>query len=53
MCIRDRLIALGAQHVVDGEAGAHVAQQLDVVQIQQPVGVIQHQSLSLIHIWTS
>ena len=41
------LIALGAQHVVDGEAGAHVAQQFDVVQIQQPVGVVQHQSLAV------
>ena len=36
-----------SKHIVDGEAGAHVAQQLDVVQIQQPVGVVQHQSLAV------
>ena len=41
------LIALGAQHVVDGEAGAHVAQQLDVVQIQQPVAVVDDNCLAL------
>ena len=41
------LVALGAQHVVDREAGTHVTQQLDVVQVQQPVGVIQHQGLAL------
>ena len=41
------LVALGAQHVVHGEAGSYLAQQLNVVQIQQPVGVVQHQSLAL------
>ena len=41
------LVALGAQHVVDREAGTHVTQQLDVVQVQQPVGVVQHQGLAL------
>ena len=39
------LIALGTQHVVDREAGTHVTQQLHIVQVQQPVGVVQHQSL--------
>ena len=41
------LVALGPQHVVDGEAGAHLPQQLDIVQLQQPVGVVQHQGLAL------
>ncbi len=41
------LVALGAQHVVHGEAGAHLAQQFNVVQVQQPVGVVQHQGLAL------
>ena len=40
-------IALGAQHVVDGEASAHIAQQLHIIQVQQPVGVVQHQSLTV------
>ena len=42
-----RYVALGAQHVVHGEAGAHLAQHFNVVQRLQPLGVIQH--LSLIH----
>ena len=39
------LVALGAQHVVHGEAGANLSQQLNIIEIQQPVGVIHHQSL--------
>ena len=41
------LIALGAEHVVDGEAGTHITQQLNIIQVQQPVGIVQHQSLAL------
>ena len=41
------LVALGAEHVVHGEAAAHLAQQLDVVQRLQPLGVIQHQCLAV------
>ena len=41
------LVALGAQHVVDGEAGADVAQQLDIVELEQPVGVVEHESLAV------
>ena len=44
------LVALGAQHIVDREAGAHLPQQLDVVQLEQPVGVVQHQGLALAEI---
>ena len=39
------LVALGPQHIVDGKAGAHLPQQLHVIQAQQPVRVIQHQGL--------
>ena len=41
------LVALGAQHVIDTEAGANFAQQLYIVQVQEPVGVIQHHSLAI------
>ena len=41
------LIALGPQHIVDGEAGAHLPQQVHVVQLQQPVGVVEHDGLAL------
>ena len=41
------LVALGTQHVVDGEACAHLAQHFDIVQGLQPLGVIQHQGLTL------
>ena len=41
------LIALGAQHVVHREARAHLAQQLDVVELHQPVGVVEHHGLAL------
>ena len=41
------LVALGAQHVVHGEVRAHVAQQLDIVETEQPVGVVQHEGLAL------
>ena len=41
------LVALGTQHVIHAEAGADLAQQLDVVQVQQPVGVVQHHSLAV------
>ena len=41
------LVALGPQHIVDREAGAHLPQQLDVVQLEQPVGVVQHDGLAL------
>ena len=41
------LVALGAQHVVDGEAGADLAQQLDIVQRLQPGRVAQHDRLAV------
>ena len=41
------LIALGPKHIVDGEAGAHLPQQFHIVQVQQPVGVVEHHGLAL------
>ena len=41
------LIALGPEHIVDGEAGAHLAQQLHIVEVEQPVGIVEHQCLAL------
>ena len=35
-------VALGGQHTVDAEACAHLTQQLDVVEVEQPVGVVEH-----------
>ena len=41
------LVALGAEHVVDGEAGADLTQEVYIVEIQQPVGVVYHDGLVL------
>ena len=41
------LIALGPQHIVDGEAGTYLTQQIHVIQLQQPVGVVEHDGLAL------
>jgi len=41
------LVALGTEHIVDAEAAAYLAQQLDIVQGLQPLGVIQHQRLAI------
>ena len=39
------LVALGAEHVVDGEARPDVADELDVVEVHEPVGVVDHDGL--------
>ena len=41
------LVALRPEHVVHGEAGSHVPQQVHVIQVQQPVGVVDHLGLAL------
>ena len=41
------LVALSPQHIVDREAGAHVPQEVDVVELEQPVGVVHHDGLAL------
>ena len=41
------LEALGPQHVVHGEAGADVPDKVDVVQVQQPVRIVDHLGLTL------
>ena len=41
------LVALGTEHVVDREAGSDVSQQFDVIQLEQPVAVVDEQCLAL------
>ncbi len=40
------LVALGSEHVVDGEACADLAQKLNVVEVKKPVGVVDHHCLA-------
>ena len=40
------LIALGPQHIVHREAGAHFPQKLHIIQFQQPIGVVEHLGLA-------
>ena len=40
------LIALGAEHIIDGEAGADLAQKVYVIQVKQPIGVVHHLRLA-------
>ena len=41
------LIALGTQHIVYREAGADLAQQLNIIKVKQPIGVVYHKRLAL------
>ena len=41
------LIALGSEHIIDREAGTDLAQQIDIVEVEQPIGVVDHLSLAL------
>ena len=41
------LVALCSQHVVDREARTDLAQELDIVEVQQPVGIVDHEGFSL------
>ena len=41
------LEALCPEHVIDGEASADVPDEIDVVQVQQPVGIVDHHGLAL------
>ena len=41
------LVALGAQHIVHREAGADLAQKLNIIESQKPVGIVQHLCLAL------
>ena len=40
-------IALGTKHIVDGEAGADLAQKFDIIKVEKPIGVVHHLSLAL------
>ena len=39
------LVALGTQHVVDGEVGTHLPQEFHIVQVKEPVGIVDHDGL--------
>ena len=41
------LVALCAQHIVHAEVRAHFTQQLHIVQVEKPVGVVHHQGLAV------
>ena len=41
------LEALGAEHVVHREARADVADEVDIVELQEPVSVVDHHGLAL------
>ena len=41
------LEALGPEHVVDGEAGPDVPDEIDVIQVEEPIGVVHHLGLAL------
>ena len=43
LAVEPQLHRVEAQHAVDGEVHAIVAQEVDVVQVVQPVGVVGHQ----------
>ena len=44
------LVAFGGQHAVDAEQRTHLAQKVNVVEIQQPVAVIDHDGLAVAEI---
>ena len=44
------LVALSTEHVVDGEACADLAQELDIIEVQQPVGVVDHDGFTFAEI---
>ena len=41
------LVALGAEHIVHAETGADLAKKLNIIKIQQPVGIVDHESLTI------
>ena len=44
------LVAFGGQHAVDAEQGADLAQKIHIVEVQQPVAVIDHDGLAFAEI---
>ena len=38
-------VAFGTQHIVHAEAGTHFAQNIHIVQLQQPIGIVYHDRL--------
>ena len=41
------LVALKGEHLVDREAGADLAQHIDIVELQEPVAVVDHERLAV------
>ena len=41
------LVALSTQHIVDGEACANLTQKLNIIQLQKPVCVVNHERLAV------
>ena len=41
------LIALSPEHVVDRETGTHVTEKINVIELQEPIGIVDHNGLSL------
>ena len=41
------LVALGSKHIVNRETGTNLSEQLNVIQVHKPVGIIDHHSFSV------
>ena len=39
------LVALSTEHIVDGEACADLPQEFDIIEVQQPIGVVDMMAL--------
>ena len=44
------LVALSTEHVIDREAGADLPQEFDIIEIQQPVGIVDHDGFTFAEI---
>ena len=41
------LVALGPEHIVYAEAGAHFTKEVHIIELQEPVGIVHHLGLAL------
>ena len=39
------LIASGAEHIIDGEMNADITDEFNIIEVAEPVGIVDHQSL--------
>ena len=44
------LVALSTEHVIDREAGADLPQEFDIIEVQQPVGIVDHDGFTFAEI---